>query len=94
MAAKGKIKQNVGKAIPRVEDERLVKGVATYVDDMKLPGLLHAAVLRSPYAHAKIKGIDTAAAKAAIASWDLRPGSISTPSGANASASALAIAVS
>ena len=59
-----KIKQNVGKAMPRVEDERLVKGVATYVDDMKLPGLLHAAVLRSPYAHAKIKGIDTAGAKA------------------------------
>ncbi len=64
MAAKGKIKQNVGKAMPRVEDERLVKGVATYVDDMKLSGLLHAAVLRSPYAHAKIKGIDTAEAKA------------------------------
>ena len=64
MAAKGKIKPNVGKAIPRVEDERLIKGVATYVDDMKLPGLLHAAVLRSPYAHAKIKGIDTSEAKA------------------------------
>ena len=64
MAAKGKIKPNVGKAIPRVEDERLIKGVATYVDDMKLPGLLHAAVLRSPYAHAKIKGIDTSEARA------------------------------
>ncbi len=64
MAAKGKVKSNVGRAIPRVEDERLVKGVATYVDDMKLPGLLHAAVLRSPYAHAKIKGVDTSEAKA------------------------------
>ncbi len=64
MAAQAKPKPNVGKAIPRVEDERLIKGVATYVDDLKLPGLLHAAVLRSPYAHAKVKGIDTAEAKA------------------------------
>jgi carbon-monoxide dehydrogenase large subunit len=48
----------------RIEDPRLVKGVATYVDDMRLPGLMHAAIVRSPYAHARVVRIDTAAAKA------------------------------
>ncbi len=47
----------------RVEDPRLVKGIGTYVDDIRLPGLLHAAILRSPYAHARITRIDTAAAR-------------------------------
>jgi aerobic carbon-monoxide dehydrogenase large subunit len=54
----------VGRAMKRVEDPRLVKGEATYTDDLRLPGLLHAAILRSPYAHARIARIDTAAAKA------------------------------
>lgn len=53
-----------GRSIKRVEDPRLIKGIATYVDDVKLPGLLHAAVLRSPHAHAKILGIKTNDAKA------------------------------
>src|SRR5256886_2592862 len=48
----------------RVEDPRLIKGIATYVDDITLPGMLHAAVLRSPYAHASINRISTDAAKA------------------------------
>src|SRR4051794_28639616 len=48
----------------RVEDPRLIKGIGTYVDDLKLPGLLHAVVLRSPHAHARITRIDTAAARA------------------------------
>ncbi len=43
----------------RVEDPRLVRGIATYTDDIKLPGLLHAAILRSPHAHARIRTIDT-----------------------------------
>src|ERR1044071_7537181 len=48
----------------RTEDPRLIRGIATYVDDIALPGMLHAAILRSPYAHARINRIETAAAKA------------------------------
>src|SRR5216117_1894131 len=54
----------IGRALKRVEDPRLIKGIATYVDDLTLPGLLHAMILRSPYAHAAIKDIRTDAAKA------------------------------
>jgi carbon-monoxide dehydrogenase large subunit len=53
----------IGRAMKRVEDPRLVRGIATYVDDLTLPGMLHLAVLRSPYAHAKISSIDPSAAK-------------------------------
>jgi carbon-monoxide dehydrogenase large subunit len=53
----------VGRAMKRVEDPRLIKGAASYVDDMKLPGMLHAVFLRSPHAHAKVKSIKTEAAK-------------------------------
>jgi len=54
----------VGRAMKRVEDPRLIKGIGTYTDDLRLPGLLHAAILRSPYAHARIRRIDASAAKA------------------------------
>src|SRR5262249_28311511 len=54
-----------GSAIRRREDPRLITGTATYTDDLTMPGLLHAAILRSPHAHAKIKKIDTTRAKAA-----------------------------
>ncbi|HET7638791.1 MAG TPA: hypothetical protein VFK47_08630, partial [Ktedonobacteraceae bacterium] len=53
-----------GKPVQRVEDPRLLRGKGTYVDDISLPGMLHAALLRSPHAHARIIGIDTAAARA------------------------------
>lgn len=53
----------VGKAIRRKEDPRLITGTATYVDDLKLPGMHYAAILRSPHAAAKIKSIDTEAAR-------------------------------
>jgi len=52
-----------GRAMKRVEDPRLIKGIATYVDDLKLPGVLHAEFLRSPHANANIKSIKTDAAK-------------------------------
>jgi len=55
----------VGQGVSRFEDPRLIRGGGRYTDDIKLPGLVHAVVLRSPHAHAKIKSIDTAAAKAA-----------------------------
>lgn len=54
----------VGRALKRVEDPRLITGAATYVDDLRLPGLLHVAFVRSPYAHAHVTAIDTAAARA------------------------------
>jgi len=52
----------VGQRIKRTEDPRLVKGLAHYVDDIKLPDTLHVAFVRSVYAHARIKSIDTSAA--------------------------------
>jgi carbon-monoxide dehydrogenase large subunit len=54
-----------GSGIRRREDPRLVTGTARYTDDLTLPGMVHAAILRSPHAHARIKKIDTAPAKAA-----------------------------
>src|SRR5438132_5722114 len=54
----------VGRAMKRVEDPRLIRGIATYIDDIALPGMLHVAILRSPYAHARINRIETDAAKA------------------------------
>ncbi|MES0339926.1 MAG: xanthine dehydrogenase family protein molybdopterin-binding subunit [Anaerolineales bacterium] len=52
----------IGKPITRNEDPRLLTGQALFVDDVELPGMLHAAFLRSEYAHAKLKGIDLSAA--------------------------------
>jgi len=48
----------VGKRIRRREDPRLITGTATYVDDIKMPGMYYAAILRSPHAAAKIRSID------------------------------------
>ncbi len=47
----------VGARVKRKEDPRLIQGRATYVGDVNLPGMLHAQFVRTPYAHAKIKGI-------------------------------------
>src|SRR5262245_22293861 len=55
---------HVGRAMKRVEDPRLIRGIATYTDDIVLPGMLHVALLRSPYAHARINRIESSAAKA------------------------------
>jgi len=54
----------VGQSVRRVGDGRLVTGAGTFVDDVRLPGTLHATIVRSPYAHARIRGIDTDAAAA------------------------------
>lgn len=53
-----------GKPLTRNEDPRLLRGEALFVDDVQLPGMLHAAFLRSPHAHARLLSIDTTAAKA------------------------------
>jgi len=54
-----------GARVNRIEDRRLLTGRGTYVDDVVRPGMLHAYFVRSPYARAAIRGIDTAAALAA-----------------------------
>jgi CO/xanthine dehydrogenase Mo-binding subunit len=48
----------VGKAVPRVEDPALITGEVEFIDNVSLPGMLHCAILRSPFAHAKIESID------------------------------------
>ncbi|MFA9431729.1 aerobic carbon-monoxide dehydrogenase large subunit [Egicoccus sp. AB-alg2] len=48
----------------RKEDVRFLRGHGNYVDDVTLPGMLHGAILRSPFAHARIRSIDTSAAEA------------------------------
>jgi carbon-monoxide dehydrogenase large subunit len=59
--------RNFGAPITRNEDARLLSGQALFVDDVELPGMLHAAFLRSNVAHARIRSIDVAAAR-------MRPG--------------------
>jgi CO/xanthine dehydrogenase Mo-binding subunit len=54
----------IGKNVDRVENPRLVTGTGEYVDDVELPNMQHAAVLRSPHAHARIVDVDTSAAEA------------------------------
>ena len=55
----------IGQGVSRFEDPRLIRGGGRYTDDIKLPGMAHGVVLRSPHAHAKIKTIDVSAAKKA-----------------------------
>ncbi|OLC12766.1 MAG: hypothetical protein AUH29_15235 [Candidatus Rokubacteria bacterium 13_1_40CM_69_27] len=53
----------VGSEVKRLEDPRLLRGQAQYVDDLTLSGLAHGHVLGSPYAHARIVRLDTAEAE-------------------------------
>ena len=53
------IPKSIGTRVKRREDPRLITGQATYVDDLRLPGMLYLNVLRSMYAHAKLGKIDT-----------------------------------
>jgi aerobic carbon-monoxide dehydrogenase large subunit len=53
-----------GASIKRSEDPRILTGAGRYVDDIKLPGMLHAAFVRSPLAHARVLSIDVSAARA------------------------------
>ncbi len=68
-----------GSGIRRHEDPRLITGTATYTDDLTLPGMLHAAMLRSPHAHARITRIDVSGARTA-------PGVVAAYAGADADA--------
>src|SRR5262245_2681695 len=67
----------VGAALARTEDARLVTGRGRYLDDLSRPGLLHAAMLRSPHAHARIVRVDTRDAAAT-------PGVVGVLTGADA----------
>ena len=54
--------EGIGASVVRKEDKRFITGKGRYVDDVKLVGMTHAHFVRSPHAHAKVKGIDSAAA--------------------------------
>ncbi len=54
----------LGKSVKRKEDDRFIAGRGNYIEDIKLPAMLHMAILRSPYAHARINSIDASAAEA------------------------------
>ena len=54
----------IGTSIKRVEDRRLLTGAGRFVGDLRRAGMVHAAVVRSPHAHARIARIDTRAARA------------------------------
>jgi aerobic carbon-monoxide dehydrogenase large subunit len=66
----------LGAPVKRVEDPRFITGRGRYLDDIKLQGMAHLAILRSPYAHANIRSVDTTAAKQA-------PGVIAVITGAD-----------
>ena len=55
----------IGKDRRRKEDQRLITGRTRWTDNITLPGMLHLAMVRSPFAHANIVSVDTSAAKAA-----------------------------
>ncbi len=58
----GAVPNGIGQAVKRKEDLRFLTGQGSYGDDLRLPGLLHAVLVRSPYAHARIVAIDKSAA--------------------------------
>src|SRR3954466_2613850 len=69
----------MGRSVPRLEDASLLRGRGRFVDDFELPGLLHAVFVRSPVAHAVLKGVNAANARqlpgvrAVLTYRDLRP---------------------
>src|SRR5689334_22885911 len=71
--------QGMGTSLPRKEDARFIRGQGQYIDDIQLPGMLFGAIVRSPYAHARIKGIDkskalaTPGVVAVLTADDLKP---------------------
>ena len=69
------MKFGVGQSVQRTEDERLLRGLGQYVDDVQLPDVLHAVVVRSAVAHAEIKSIETSAAAASAGVVQILTGS-------------------
>src|SRR5271169_5742820 len=62
MDASGTVANGIGQAVQRKEDLRFLTGKGSYGDDLKLPRLAHAVLVRSPHAHARIRSIDKRAA--------------------------------
>ena len=60
------MKFGVGQPVKRFEDLRLITGAGRYTDDIALPGMAFAHVLRSPVAHGTIRGIEAEAARASV----------------------------
>jgi carbon-monoxide dehydrogenase large subunit len=52
----------IGASVRRKEDQRLITGRGRYVDDLRLPGMVHLVVVRSPHAHARVVRVDATAA--------------------------------
>ena len=71
--------QGMGTSLLRKEDAKFIRGQGAYIDDIKLPGMLFGAIVRSPYAHARIRGIDKSKALASpgvvavLTADDLKP---------------------
>ena len=63
----------IGKARRRKEDQRLITGRTRWTDNIQLPGMLHMAMVRSPFAHARITNVDTTEAKNAENVVAVRP---------------------
>src|SRR5262245_22784915 len=61
-SAEGERTEWLGRSVKRKEDSRFIVGRGNYIEDIKLPNMLYMAILRSPYAHAKINSIDTSPA--------------------------------
>ena len=59
------VEREIGRDRRRKEDQRLITGRTRWTDNIQLPGMLHLAMVRSPFAHANIVSIDTSAAKEA-----------------------------
>ena len=84
-----------GQSLRRFEDHRLLTGQTRFVDDIELPGMLHALVLRSPHAHAAITAIDASAARhaagvvAVVTAPDLAPVAAHIPARRNTDADEL-----
>ncbi len=55
----------MGQSVARKEDDRLIRGLGKFVDDYKLPGMLHLVLVRSPYGHARIRSVDVSEAEKA-----------------------------
>ena len=64
MDSSGKVANGIGQPVRRKEDVRLLTGKGSFADDIQLPRLVHAVIVRSPYPHADIRSIDKAAALA------------------------------
>ena len=67
MNLSGDISNGIGQPVRRKEDFRLLTGRGSFADDVRLPELAHAVIVRSPHAHARIAAVDKAAALASPA---------------------------